>query len=392
MLVFIQESCTKRSFLQDGNTRRVIDMDQKKILMVYHEPTPYIRNLIISLEKIHGKKISVLFLNSCFSQQWNVPFEDSWFIFSKKNLKEILISIIRRKYSVIFLAGWSNPITIMMLFLSRLFHIPAIVDSDTPMLPHVPLTKRIIKRMLYPILFILPNLFLPSGTRQAQYLKHYFVPDKKIILEKMTVDVLSIQNAIYQFSENDRDNFRAKFNIEKKDTIFLFIGRLIERKGIVELIKAFSKIENKTVKCMIVGDGPLKSLVTEASRNNNNIIYAGWLNETEIINSYFLADIFILPAHWEPWGLVINEAMAAGKPVIATNQVGCVDDLVMHHQTGFIIEPNSVDAIAESVNYFLENPDKINKMSCNALALITHWTIEDSAKQIKLAFDHLISN
>lgn len=359
-----------------------------KILMVYIEPTPYILDLIHALEKNHPLKIHVMFLNNSITQDWHLILNDRHFILEKNTfsaIKTLYKIIFKEKYNTIFLAGWSHPIMLALLALAKIRRISVIVDSDTPLLPHISRWKRIIKRILYPILFLLPNLFLPGGTRQANYLRHYCVPSKKIILEKMTVDVLGIQKAIQQYSHNMKIELRKKLAISETDFVFLFVGRLIKRKGIAELLEACKKIHYPNMKCIIIGDGPLKSTVIEATKIHNNIVYAGWLNQEEIIKMYFISDVFVLPAQWEPWGLVINEAMAAGKPVIVTDQVGCADDLVMHKKTGLIIKSNSVNELILAMHYFLDHQKQYEAMSHNTLDLISHWTLEDSVKQICMA-------
>jgi len=362
----------------------------KKILMVFIEPTPYILDLIYALEKTEVGKIDVIFLKENFSQNWKLSLNDNYIVLKKNEsmVKMLYQRIIKEKYDAIFLAGWSHPTTLVFLMLSKIFRIPVVIDSDTPLLPNTLFWKRVIKRIVYPVLFTLPNLFLPGGTRQANYLKHYFVPCKKIILEKMTVNVLTIQKSIDKLPSDARIEFRKQLELTDKDIIFLYVGRLIERKGIQELLEAFSNINNPFVKCVIVGDGPLKPIVEEVAKVNHNIIYVGWLEKYKIIEVLFMSDIFVLPAHWEPWGLVINEAMAAGKPVIVTDQVGCADDLVIDKKTGLIIKSKSVADLTTAINYLLDNPKQCQIMSKNALELISHWTLEDSAKQICIALSN----
>lgn len=353
----------------------------KKLLMVYHEPTPYILDLIIALEKTASINIDILFLTENLTQHWNLSLKSNQAILENGLLKTVYQHFIKKKYDVIFLAGWSHPVTLTFLLFAKIFRIPVLVDSDTPfLLPIViPFWKRSVKRLIYPILFRLPNMFLPGGTKQTKYLKYYGVPERKIILEKMTVDIASIQKSITTYSIHAKNEFRKQYGLTENDIVFLFVGRLIERKGLLEIVKTFSTIHHSKAKCMIVGDGPSKSLLQNVSKN---IIYTGRLEKPDIIKIYFMSDIFLLPAHWEPWGLVINEAMAAGKPVITTDQVGCVDDLVVHQKTGLIIKSQSVPELTAAIHYFLNNPEQIERMSQAALALISSWTIEDSAQQI----------
>lgn len=368
-------------------------MNDKTILMVLIEPTPYLIDLVNQLKIQSSWKIDVLFLSLCITQNWDLSLHEDFFILPKNKksiIKSIYQYIIKKKYQLIFFAGWSNAIILTMMFLAKLKKIPIAVDSDTPLAPHTSFVKRIIKRIIYPILFKLPTIFLPAGTRQAAYLKHYGAPHHKIIIEKMTVDVQSIQSYIQQLSSKSRNRLRQQIRFNENDFVFLFIGRLIDRKGIIELLDAFSKINSANAKLLVIGDGPLRAMVEKFSEKNNHIHYGGWLEKESIINMYFISDVFILPAHWEPWGLVINEAMAAGKPVITTDQVGCVDDLVIPYKTGLVTKSNCADDLTAAMLYFINNPENAINMSQHALEHISSWTLENEAKQILLGWSQAL--
>ena len=355
------------------------------VLIIGIEPTPYVLDLFDLLNEKWNGEIDVLFLKENFTQNWNLTLKKNAIVLKSgffHFLKKIYQIYFQKNYQLFFLAGWSHPMTISCILLSKLCGIPVVVDTDTPHNPKTISWKRCIKRLIYPILFKLPTVFLASGTRQINYLKSYAVPDKKIILEKMTVDVLGMQRYIAQLPKNKKTVLRNNIGLSNNDFIFLFIGRLIERKGVYELLQSFSAIKDVRAKLVIAGDGPLKSAVEEYAQKNKNIVYVGRLKNTEVTDLYFMSDIFILPAHWEPFGLVINEALAAGKPVIASNQVGCIDDLVIHQKTGLRIKENSVFDLTSAMMYFLNHPEQYEMMSQHSLNQISTWTLEDEVAQI----------
>ena len=368
--------------------------DDNKILMIFIEPTPYILDLIAILNTVWLGQIDILFLKKNFSQDWGLSIKKNYHLWSNNPfiiIPTLYQRLVKEKYKLIFLAGWIHPVCLTFMILSKFFGIPVIVDSDTPLFSSTPRWKQIIKRMIYPILFKMPTMFLPAGKRQANYLAHYGVPPNKIILEKMTVDVIEIQRYIRQLKEDSLEHFRKRFGLSTDDFVFLFVGRLIERKGIKELLQAFSKINRRQAKLIIVGDGPLKLYVEHVSKNSSYLHYAGRLEKQALFDMYFISNVFILPAHWEPWGLVINEAMAAGKPVIVSDQLGCIDDLVIPWKTGLIVKNKSIDEIIESIVYFMDHPKQYLDMSKNALQHMAHWTLNDEATQICIAFRNVIS-
>lgn len=362
--------------------------------MVFIEPTPYLLDLINNLNILSPWKIDILFLSTSLTQQWNLALNDNCAILPKNKksiIKYIYQYTIKTRYQLISLAGWSHPIAIIILFLAWLKKIPLVVDSDTHLSPHTSNFKKTIKRILYPILFKLPDVFLPAGTRQSDYLKHYGVPNNKIVIEKMTVDVKSIQNYIDQLPAHARETIRHTLRLQSTDFVFLFVGRLIEQKGIVELLDAFSTIDRPNAHLLIVGNGPLNNFVKKFTIENKRIHFAGWLEKEKLISMYFISDVFVFPTHQDGWGLVINEALAAGLPVIATEETGCIDDLVIPHKTGLIIKSKCADDIKIAMRYFNDETKERKKMARNAIDLIKTWTLDDEAKQILLAWNNAIS-
>src|SRR4029077_18085376 len=105
-------------------------------------------------------------------------------------------------------------------------------------------------------------------------------------------------------------------------------------------LSAFARAvaENSDLRLVIVGDGSLRALIeTVASDADDRVTYLGRLRAADVQRAYLAADLLVLPSLFEPWGLVVNEAMACGLPVIASDRVGCAEDLVRHGQTGLVV-------------------------------------------------------
>lgn len=130
---------------------------------------------------------------------------------------------------------------------------------------------------------------------------------------------------------------RSRWKISSNEICFLFSGKLIEKKHPLELIRAFQHAHHGlATQLLIVGAGPLRSECESYVRQNQlPVIFAGFLNQNEILDAYSAADALVLPSDaGETWGLVVNEAMAAGKPALVSDRAGCVEDLVIPHVTG----------------------------------------------------------
>jgi glycosyltransferase involved in cell wall biosynthesis len=154
-------------------------------------------------------------------------------------------------------------------------------------------------------------------------------------------------------------------NYSNKKLVFGSSGRLHNLKGFHILLEALSKIKNKNWKLIIAGDGEeYINLVKQSQILNidNNIIFLGWTKD--IISFFSQVDIFIHPSFSEGMPMVVIEALYFSKPVIATN-VGSVKEM-LDENCGFIIEINNSNVLAEKINYFIDNPETIEKMSIHS--------------------------
>lgn len=364
----------------------------RTILLVYIEPTPYILDLLENLHSYRNKSIKVIFLYENLSQPWHLNIPSSYTILPQRIYDKSLALLNlfqKQKYDIVHLAGWGNPWSIFILALAKKQRAWITMESDTPLTPGKRHWKQIIKRVIYPTLFRIVDLFMPGGTRQANYLKHYGVTENRIAIVNMTVDTVAIQNRQLSFDQNARDHFRAKYSIQQKDLLFLFVGRLEPAKGLVPLLSTFKQLNESHQKLLIIGDGTLHPLVLETARSYSNICYAGRLSHLSLLQAYHAADVVVLPSYIESWGLIINEAMAMGKPVIVSESVGCVDDLVAHQLTGLIIKTGCVVELAAAINFMKSYPEKRQVMGRDAQEKIASWTLENEAKKIHQGWDQL---
>jgi len=365
----------------------------KKILMIFIEPTPYIMDLLTYGFSDYKKQLDIIFLSENLTQQWDLASSVIQFsiLQSKRKLISLLVSIFfQRKYKLIHIAGWSRFFTLFLILISRFFFLPITVETDTPLNFSIPLWKKTIKKLLYPALFRFPAFFLPGGKRQAGYLHYYGVSNQKIIHAQMTVDVERIKKYIDHLDLLDREKLRTQHGAQKEAVIFLYVGRLLDWKGIRELMAATQLLDDKVATLWIVGDGELADEVKLAALQCKQINYLGRVSGEFLWRIYNAADVFVLPSHWEPWGLVVNEAMAAGKPLIVSRTVGCIDDLVFEHREGLIVEPKEVASLYNAMDFMLKNPEKRIMMASNASNLIAGWTLKNEANNMMTAWKKVL--
>jgi glycosyltransferase involved in cell wall biosynthesis len=370
-----------------------------RVVMVYIEPTPYIIALIDRLRLVGGGPIEAYYITTDLSQPWELRLESGrvlprGFLARMQALRQALTH--DRESTILHLAGWGHPVLLGALLIARSLAIPVAVESDTaegrPDRPWRHFWRHWVKKLLYPLLFRLPSRFLPGGTRQARYLGQYGVEQERMTIAQMTVDVCAIRRFCSQDREAARAAARARWGMSADERIVLFVGRLEAAKGLPELLSAFAHAvaEENDLCLAIAGDGSLRANVeTIAAKPGCRVTYLGRLAGDDVLRAYLAADLLVLPSLFEPWGLVINEAMACGLPVIVSDRVGCADDLVRPRETGLIVGAGREIDLASAIRQLARDEPTRRQMGQAAERLISNWTLGNEARNIVSAWHEI---
>lgn len=165
--------------------------------------------------------------------------------------------------------------------------------------------------------------------------------------------------------------------------MLLYVGRLIELKGVQDLIQAYSEVkkENNNVYLFIVGFGTYEEALRRMSKDIKDIFFVEHVDYAKIHEYYFASDLLILPTYDDSWGLVINEAMACGIPVATTTAAGAYLDLVKDN--GYTYEAKDVKALVDIIKRYFEDPDLLLKHSQNSLKIIKEFSFENSKREVE---------
>jgi glycosyltransferase involved in cell wall biosynthesis len=350
------------------------------------EPTSYKVGLIEEVRREWGGSVDILYVGNNLSQDWGFQIENARDGFLPASASGAVKRVYRRlksgKYGLLHLAGWGHPVLAGSLLSAAWLGIPVVMDTDTPLAAKTAGWKDVVKRLTYPAMFRLPNMFLPAGSRQAEYLRHYKVSKERIRLGMMTSDVKRILAFSSQFTETEKEAALRRYGIEDSGrTRFLFLGRLQPHKGLGNLMNAFHQLAKRRndVDLLIAGSGPLENWVRDMAARNTRIHYLGHLRGEKVWEAYALANVFVLPSHFEPWGLVVNEAMAAGLPVIVSDRVGCIDDLVGDNVSGLVVKAESATSLLQAMDRLAADALLRQKMAGEARRTIAGWTLQNQA-------------
>ena len=162
---------------------------------------------------------------------------------------------------------------------------------------------------------------------------------------------------------------------------FLYVGRMVEEKGPFDLLAAYARLDENTrsqIGLVFVGDGPGRTdLAQRASSLFSGVVkFCGWVDRERISEFYALAEALIFPTHSDPWGLVVNEAMACGLPIVSSDAAGCAPDLVHQGKNGFRFRPRDIDGLAHAMRTICDQPDLAARMGTTSFDMIQSYTPE----------------
>lgn len=365
------------------------------VLMLFLEPAPYIVGFVNAVRERWPGRVDALYVARSATQEWDyAAFTSSNALLPPQRplaIKEIYRRLTSGRYKILHLAAWGHVVLLAALFIARMQRIPVVVESDSQAAYCEPAWKRFLKRVVYTRLLRLPAIFLPGGSRQVSYLSSYGVPESKILISHMTVDVKRIAAYSQDFFDK-RKQALVRHGLQASTVRFLYLGRLEPHKGLADLLAAFSSLKKECphVRLLVAGWGSIKNEITSAAAADSDIHYFGRLSGEAVWEAYNLADVFVLPSHFEPWGLVVNEAMAAGLPTIVTDRVGCGDDLVRPGVTGIVVPAKNPHALRDALKMLAENSELRSKMANEARRHIAGWTLENQAAATVSAWEQAL--
>jgi glycosyltransferase involved in cell wall biosynthesis len=219
--------------------------------------------------------------------------------------------------------------------------------------------------------------FIGEGARQ--HLREHGVDDEQMTFSPYSVDDTLLDRQKSQFR---RDQARAELGIPDDRFVFVLSGKLIPRKDPAAVLHALEHLPDLArVGLIALGDGELKDDFAAAAHKllGSRFVFPGFVNQSKLGRYFVAADALVMSSLYETWGLVVNEAMHYGLPVIASTQVGCVPNLVLPGQTGLVYPAKDALALARCMQRLIANPGLARQLGEAGLKLIRSYTIAASA-------------
>ena len=200
-----------------------------------------------------------------------------------------------------------------------------------------------------------------------------------------------------KLSEKEKSQIMDKYNIKKDDYVYIYVGRIMEEKGTLELINAFKVLNelHNNIKLLVVGGnkslentGKYIDLVHRSADNNSNIIFTGQVKNTELYKFYEISNIQIIPSLWnEAFGLIALEGIASNLPIICT-KVGGLPEILKEYAI-YINKDNITKELINKMEYALINKMEINNMIKNYSSIKRQFSVEKYCEKFKILIDEI---
>ncbi|MEX0895729.1 MAG: glycosyltransferase family 4 protein [Patescibacteria group bacterium] len=274
---------------------------------------------------------------------------------------------------VVIVPGWSDVNSFFALLWVKFFRKKIILRTESTN------NEKSWRRSLFiPYIKLFCHLadLIIGCSEQASYFARSMANSACIVTIYSSFDTIKFNQKVMSL---DKKTIRKQLGVTQSQVVY-FNGQLIKRKGVIELLDAFSHISLNQIALIITGDGQLRDQVKQSARHYSNIYYFGYQKQNVLPKYYRAADVFILPSFEETWGLVTIEAMAAELPIIISQKAGSVE-LVESNQSGFVLPDITAKEIRTAVRYFSNDKNFASYGHINKTFALKELSYEKIAQQ-----------
>ena len=369
-------------------------------------PIQYQAPLLRRLAQEPGLDLSVLFLSDYSmrahrdpefdtSVQWDVPLVEGYDYVvldsvggSDKlsrlrpmttGLREAITS---ERFDILWVHGYAHPSNLRAIRAARRVGVPVMLRGESWKGLRHSRAGEAMRSLVLPRFFASIAHFLAIGTLNREFYEAYDVPKRRITLMPYCVDNDFWQREIAS-AEARKEELRRSLEIEDDRPVILFAGKLTKRKRPFDLLNAYIRLSDDhssepAAHLVFVGDGAERVPLVDAIARVGwrSIHHVAFKNQKELAAFYSLADIFVLPAEQEPWGLAVNEAMNGHAAIIVSDQVGATADLVTDGVTGLVFPAGDVDRLARCLAALVDDPNRRQALAAAARERIDAWGLD----------------
>ncbi|MBS1799820.1 MAG: glycosyltransferase family 4 protein [Acidobacteria bacterium] len=295
-------------------------------------------------------------------------------------------------FDLLWVHGYAMVNSMAAMLAAKALGIPVLMRSDSTMIDRSRSEMKLAaKRLFFLGLRQLIDGVLTVGTLNDAYWQHAVGDSVPRFLMPYAVD-----NAYFQSRSEEaaprRAELMAEWGIEPGRPVILFASKLQQRKHADHLLEAYRLLLARTGKrpyLLIVGDGETREMLEREAEGLADVRFCGFRNQSELPRYFDLATVFVLPARHEPWGLIVNEAMNAQRPVIVSSDVGAHPDLVTDGVEGYVYPVGDIEALATALHRVIDTPGEAERMGRAAFERINEWDFERDIAALRRAIAKL---
>lgn len=367
-----------------------------RVLYITNIPSPY---RVDFFEKL-GRECD---LTVIFERASATDRDESWKNFSNDSFKTIILNgkeckednafsfkvlkyLKRKQYDIIVIGGYSTPTAMLAILYMNIRKIRFVLNADGGFVKKENKIRFFLKKYLIGS----ASFYLSTGKETDKYLVYYGGKVENVYHYPFS-SICEIDILKEVVEETEKYRIRQELGMDNVKTV-ISVGQFIHRKGFDILIKAMQRIPN--VQLIIIGGKvPDEYLKLIDQYQISNIRFYPFMEKEKLFNFYRAADVFVLATREDIWGLVVNEAMAHGLPVITTSKCIAGIELISDYENGIIVPVNNEEKLANAIKYLLYNDKKRLEMSENALHTSKKYSIEKMVdKHMKIFADIIKRN
>ena len=302
---------------------------------------------------------------------------------------ELVREIRKGRYDVVWVHGQQFAAYVLAFALAKLQGIAVMTRGDTHLdLPITPL-RRALRRALLGLQYRFIDGFLAVGSKNHDYYRALGVPDARIHRLPFSVDNARFSRAS-QLSPDERRAHRVRLGVADDRPVVLYASKLMRRKHPDDLLRAAARLLGRglTLHVVVAGSGEMEAELRGLAAGlelGAHVSFIGFVNQSALPALYAACDVFVLPAEHEPWGLIVNEVMCAGLPVVVGAGVGCAVDLVQQGVNGFFCEAGNPSSLAAALEPLLVDSELRRRMGDASRRAIAGWGYEQCRLGLRAA-------
>lgn len=294
-------------------------------------------------------------------------------------------------YDALMLLSWVHPTTWLAIFAALAKGVPIMLKPEATIHRRATGWRARVKRWVLGWLFRHTAAILAPGKHGAEFFYAYGARPDQVSIAPYAVDNDFFFSQAAQV-RGRREEVRTRLRVSAGTPLIMFVGKLYPGKRPLDLLQAFAALRREYSAALVfIGDGESRADLEAWVKDNQvpSVHFAGFRNQTELPEFLAAADIFVLPSQLETWGLVINEAMCFGLPVITTDKVGAGGDLVHEGENGFLYPVGDWEALRRHLVTLACSEDLRRRMGARSVEIIRAWSYREDLEAIAAALQQM---